>query len=167
MSTISIVVFLGVAYYFAKPMYYKYKHGIRAELRAKGRKQKTIEQAMNREIKQNVLPVITENPAILESFPETIALAERYEMQDFAGMSIIGKLILPVVRAMSGYMVPQNEQQANVQKAVQIGTEPSIMNLVQGFLSMRNQLQQSNPSSSTATNKTPKKSNYNTTIENI
>lgn len=125
---------VALVYYFAKPWMLKLKYNIRTERIARGKEQKKIEKKFEKEFRENFLEIINENPAIAEAFPETIELGELYKQEGFVGMKILSELFLPVIRTMSGAIIPQNEQQAQLQKGVQVATDPSIINFVQAFL---------------------------------
>ena len=151
------------AWYLWNPLTKRVKYNIRAELRARNRRQKTIEKKFNEELRKNVLPTITDNPAMIENFPETISLGEQYNEETFAGMKILSTFVIPVVRTLAGYMVPQTEGQANLQKGVQLATEPTLLNVAMQFLP---QLLKNAGQNKPASKAIPKKT-YNTTIENV
>ena len=159
--SVFIPLLLAVVYYFSTPFIKKLKYNICTEKLARGKQQKAIERVFEKEMRKN-LSVITENPAIIEKFPETLNMAEIYDQEEFAGLKILADGILPVVRALSSYVVPQNEAQANLQKGLNLATEPTIMSLATQLIPMFMNARGTTPAS-----KAQPKKKFKSTIENV
>ena len=131
-GTFVIILLIGVPIFLSTYFYKKFKRGVRAERLAKSRAQRRIEKSFEREFHKNIVPQITENPTILDAFPNTLDLAETYNEEPFFFGKLFNTIILPFAQGI-GQLTPSTPTEQKIVGTAQAVQNP-IAQLVANFI---------------------------------
>ena len=135
-TTLLCLVIVGAMLYLAYPFIKKLKYHIRTEKLATNRRQRRVEKQFEKEYNKNLLPVITEDPLIVENFPKTLEIMEEYSEEGFGGSMIFRNFVLPIFQIVS-QLNPSNPTEQKITQGAGIVSSSPVLSILELFNAIR------------------------------